>query len=104
MAAVVEERARIARELHDIVAHAVSTIVVQAGAAEQVVEDDPALTRESLETIRATGTAALADMRRLVTVLRDDTRRAARAAAGPGRPCPASSRPCTPPGSTSTWR
>ena len=57
MTAVVEERARIARELHDIVAHAVSTIVVQAGAAEQVVEDDPELARRSLETIRATGAA-----------------------------------------------
>ena len=70
--AVVEERARIARELHDIVAHAVSTIVVQAGAAEQVVEDDPALARASLETIRSTGAAALAEMRRLVTVLREE--------------------------------
>ena len=70
--AVVEERARIARELHDIVAHAVSTIVVQAGAAEQVVEDDPAQARESLETIRATGASALAEMRRLVTVLREE--------------------------------
>ncbi len=70
--AVIEERARIARELHDIVAHAVSTIVVQAGAAEQVVEDDPARARESLETIRSTGAAALAEMRRLVTVLREE--------------------------------
>ena len=55
LAAVVDERARIARELHDIVAHAVSTIVVQAGAAEQVVEDDPEVARRSLETIRSTG-------------------------------------------------
>ena len=70
--AVVEERARIARELHDIVAHAVSTIVVQAGAAEQVVEDDPARARASLETIRSTGAAALSEMRRLVTVLREE--------------------------------
>jgi signal transduction histidine kinase len=79
---VVEERARIARELHDIVAHAVSTIVVQAGAAEQVVEDDPAFTRASLETIRSTGASALSEMRRLVTVLRDDD------AAGPLEPQP----------------
>jgi signal transduction histidine kinase len=82
MAAVVEERARIARELHDIVAHAVSTMVVQAGAAEQVVEDDPVRTREALEVIRATGTSALAEMRRLVTVLRDDNE------AGPLHPQP----------------
>jgi signal transduction histidine kinase len=74
MAAVVEERARIARELHDIVAHAISTIVVQAGAAEQVVEDDPARARASLETIRATGASALAEMRRLVSVLREEGR------------------------------
>jgi len=72
LAAVVDERARIARELHDIVAHAVSTIVVQAGAAEQVVEDDPEVARRSLATIRATGSSALAEMRRLVAVLRDD--------------------------------
>lgn len=81
MAAVVEERARIARELHDIVAHAVSTIVVQSGAAEQVVETDPERARASLKSIRATGAAALADMRRLVTVLREDS-------AGPLEPQP----------------
>jgi signal transduction histidine kinase len=71
MAAVVAERTRIARELHDIVAHAVSMMVVQAGAAEQVVEDDPAFTRRALGAIRATGTDALAEMRRVVAVLRD---------------------------------
>ena len=46
--AVTEERTRIAREMHDVVAHAVSSIVVQAGAAEQVVEDDPAYARAAL--------------------------------------------------------
>lgn len=71
MAAVVDERARIARELHDIVAHSVSVMVVQAGAAEQVVDDDPELARQALATIRATGSAALADMRRVVSVLRE---------------------------------
>ncbi|WP_240917254.1 sensor histidine kinase [Nocardioides sp. HDW12B] len=70
LSAVVEERARIARELHDIVAHAVSTMVVQAGAAGRVVEDDPELVRRSLDAIRATGSEALAEMRRLVTVMR----------------------------------
>jgi signal transduction histidine kinase len=70
MAAVVEERTRIARELHDIVAHAVSMMVVQAGAAEQVVDDDPEFTRRALGTIRHTGTNALSEMRRVVAMLR----------------------------------
>lgn len=72
MAAVVAERTRIARELHDIVAHSVSMMVVQAGAAEQVVDDDPAFVRQALGTVRTTGTGALAEMRRLVAMLRDD--------------------------------
>jgi signal transduction histidine kinase len=71
MDAVVEERSRIARELHDIVAHSVSMMVVQAGAAEQVVDDDPAYVRRALGTIRTTGTGALADMRRVVAMLRE---------------------------------
>jgi signal transduction histidine kinase len=71
MAAVIEERTRIARELHDIVAHSVSMMVVQAGAAGRVVEDDPAGVRDSLESIRATGSQALVEMRRLVTVMRE---------------------------------
>jgi signal transduction histidine kinase len=71
MSAVVDERTRIARELHDIVAHSVSMIVVQAGAAAQVAEEDPAYARRALETIRSTGTNALAEMRRTVTMLRD---------------------------------
>lgn len=70
-AAAAEERGRIARELHDIVAQAVSMMVVQAGAAEQTVDDDPELTRRALGTIRETGVAALAEMRRLVAVLRE---------------------------------
>ena len=72
LAAVLEERNRIARELHDIVAHAVSMMVVQAGAAEQVVDDDPAYARRALSTIRRTGTDALTEMRRVVAVLRAD--------------------------------
>jgi signal transduction histidine kinase len=70
-AAVAEERARIARELHDVVAHALSMMVVQAGAAEQMVAD-PAYVRSALEGIRHTGTSSLAEMRRLVTMLRED--------------------------------
>ncbi|WP_153392742.1 sensor histidine kinase [Ornithinicoccus halotolerans] len=70
LAAVADERARIARELHDIVAHSVSVMIVQAGAAEQVVEEDPEFARRALRTIRGTGTEALAEMRRAVTMLR----------------------------------
>ena len=71
MAAVVEERTRIARELHDIVAHSVSMMVVQAGAAEQVVDEDSDYVRRALGTIRTTGTGALSEMRRVVAMLRD---------------------------------
>jgi signal transduction histidine kinase len=71
LVAVAEERARIARELHDSVAHSVGVMVVQAGAAEQVVEDDPEFARRALGTIRSTGSGALTEMRRLVTMLRD---------------------------------
>ena len=71
LAAVVEERTRIARELHDIVAHSVSMMVVQAGAAEQAVDDDPDFVRRALGTIRTTGTGALAEMRRVVAMLRN---------------------------------
>jgi signal transduction histidine kinase len=70
--AIADERARIARELHDVVAHAISVMIVQAGAAEQVIDDDPDTARRALETIRSTGTGALAEMRRMVTMLRDN--------------------------------
>ena len=70
--AVAAERGRIARELHDVVAHSVSVMVVQAGAAEEIVEDDPKLVRETLQAIRETGSEALAEMRRLIGVVRRD--------------------------------
>jgi len=69
-AAVADERARIARELHDVIAHSVTVMIVQAGAAEQLA-DDPARTRLALATIRTTGKEAIAEMRRLVGLLRD---------------------------------
>lgn len=72
IAAVTAERTRIARELHDIIAHSVTVMVVQAGAAEQLVEDDPVVARKALQTIRSTGISALAEMRRVVEVLRGD--------------------------------
>jgi signal transduction histidine kinase len=67
--ATAEERAAIARELHDIVAHAVSVIVVQAQAGIRSVDDDPATTRMLLETIESTGRSAMDDLRRLLTLL-----------------------------------
>jgi signal transduction histidine kinase len=70
-AARAEERARIAREMHDVVAHSVSVIVVQAGAAEAAMDEDPAYTRDALDRIRRTGAETLEDMRRLLTVLRE---------------------------------
>lgn len=71
MAAIVEERTRIAREMHDLIAHSVSVMVVQAGAAEQVVDEDPDHVRTALRTIRTTGNGALSEMRRVVAILRD---------------------------------
>ena len=71
--AVVEERARIARELHDAIAHNVSMMVVQAGAERQVLDPDHGSTREVLETIEKIGRGALTEMRRLVGMLRSDS-------------------------------
>ena len=72
LTALAEERARIARELHDIVAHTMSGMVVQAGAAAQVVDEDPDFVRRALETIRRGGSEALGEMRRMVSMLRAD--------------------------------
>src|SRR4051794_12623557 len=68
--AVVDERARIARELHDVVAHNVSMIVVQAGAAERVLEGDQPHVRDALTAIAVTGRETVDEMRRLLGVLR----------------------------------
>jgi signal transduction histidine kinase len=70
--AVVEERARIARELHDVIAHHVSMIVLQAGAERRVIDDENASTREVLETVEQAGRNALTEMRRLLGMLRSD--------------------------------
>jgi signal transduction histidine kinase len=70
--AVVEERARIARELHDAIAHDVSIMVVQAGAERRVLDGEHGSTREVLETVERIGRGALTEMRRLVGMLRSD--------------------------------
>ncbi|RSM84097.1 two-component sensor histidine kinase [Amycolatopsis sp. WAC 01375] len=70
--AVGEERGRIARELHDVVAHAVSVMVVQADGASYAVDGNPEMAKRALQTISETGRGALAELRRLLDVLRSD--------------------------------
>jgi signal transduction histidine kinase len=71
-AARVEERSRIARELHDVVAHHVSVMTVQAGAARRIMDRHPAGAREAMTTIEEVGRTALSEMRRIVGVLRTE--------------------------------
>ncbi|MGV9364403.1 sensor histidine kinase [Amycolatopsis sp. NPDC003731] len=70
--AVAEERGRIARELHDVVAHAVSVMVVQADGASYAIQSNPELAQRALQTISETGRGALGELRRLLDVLRSD--------------------------------
>jgi signal transduction histidine kinase len=82
--AVAEERTRIARELHDVVAHHVSMMVVQAEAGPVAVERDPTRAAGAFEAIAATGRQALVEMRRLLGVLRGDGEPAPSLAPQPG--------------------
>ncbi len=69
--AVAAERQRIARELHDVIAHSVSVMTVQAGAVRRLLREDQERERQALETVEATGRQALTEMRRLVGLLRE---------------------------------
>ena len=69
-AAVADERARIARELHDVVAHSVSLMVLQAGAARQALDRQPEKAREPILSVETTGRSAMSELRRLVAMLR----------------------------------
>jgi signal transduction histidine kinase len=69
-AAVADERARLARELHDIVAHSVSTMVVQAEAGEALLEHDPDRARDAFVSITSSGRQALGELRRMLGLLR----------------------------------
>jgi signal transduction histidine kinase len=71
--AVAEERARIARELHDIVAHAVSVMVLQVGAVRHRLPDELPQDRDALQDVERTGRAALAEMRRLLGAMRGES-------------------------------
>jgi signal transduction histidine kinase len=70
--AVAEERARIARDLHDVVAHDVSAVLVQAEAAEEMLTRQPERTRESLHSIQRLSREALGEMRQVLAIIRRD--------------------------------
>ena len=72
-----DERSRIARELHDVIAHSVSVMTVQAGAVRRLLKPDQEREREALLTVEETGRQALTEMRRLLGVLRQSDEKAA---------------------------
>lgn len=80
--ALSEERNRIARELHDVVAHGLSVIVVQASAAQRILGRDPDGAKTSLEQIEQVGRTALAEMRQVLNVVRTDPSESWRPAPG----------------------
>lgn len=71
--AATAERTRIAREMHDVVAHSLSVVIAQADGGRYAAQNDPAAASRALETISNTGRDALADMRRILGVLRTET-------------------------------
>lgn len=74
--AVADERARLARELHDVVGHALNVVVLQAGGAQRVLDTKPQLARQALASIEATGRQALQDVERMLGILRSSQKEA----------------------------
>ncbi|SHE24691.1 sensor histidine kinase [Actinomyces glycerinitolerans] len=70
--AAANERSRIAREMHDVVAHSLAVMITLADGAATAIDRNPAMAKEALTTLAETGRSALADTRRLVGVLRED--------------------------------
>ncbi len=91
--AVTEERLRIARELHDVIAHSMSVIAVQSAVGNHVIDTQPAEARQALAAIEATSRSALTEMRRLLGVLRQEGEPRGSLAPAPG----SSARPATAP-------
>ncbi|MDI2126633.1 sensor histidine kinase [Yinghuangia seranimata] len=87
-AAIAEERGRIARELHDVVAHHVSVMTVQASAAQRTLARDPDRAREAMAAVEQTGRAALVEMRRLVGILRGNDADSGKLSEGHNAPQP----------------
>nr|WP_225225204.1 histidine kinase [Cellulomonas sp. JH27-2] len=87
--ATAAERARIAREMHDIVAHSLTVMIAQADGGRYAAAADPPAATRALGTIAETGRAALTDMRRLLGVLRDEPRSAGAPPVGATTPQPA---------------
>ncbi|PHP53626.1 histidine kinase [Actinomyces ruminis] len=85
--AAANERSRIAREMHDVVAHSLAVMITLADGAAAAVDRNPAMAKEALTTLAETGRSALADTRRLVGVLREDP------ASSPAAPADADIRP-----------
>ena len=82
--AVLDERARIAREMHDVVAHSVSLMVVQAGGARRMLDEDPEESRAALESIEDAGRQALGELRRSLGMLRNGRAEPAELSPQPG--------------------
>ena len=92
--AAAEERSRIAREMHDVVAHSLAVMITMADGAAATVERNPAVAKQAMETLAEAGRSALADTRRLVGVLREDPSVAAeQAPQSPEPPAPSEGSP-----------